>query len=164
MLYIRPARTKNGILKCASNKRRSCAIERFCLKIGLPDCPLNSDSNSIKGDKGDTAWCLHAALFRPFSGVFQGVPKLGCHVKKWAGSAKREEMSLRPLREWKMKCFRGLVRLSAPILLLSPFTGLSGKPTFSRNASIAHQCLFWLRTAFCMRNLPFFVRAVHKYN
>jgi hypothetical protein len=64
-----------------------------------------------------------------------------------------------PLREWKMKCFPGLIGLSTPILLLSLFTGLSGKPIFSQNASIAQQRLFWLGTAFCMRNLPFFVRA-----
>jgi hypothetical protein len=43
--------------------------------------------------------------------------------------------------------------------LLSLFTGLSGEPIFSQNASIAHQRLLWLGTAFCMRNLPFFVRA-----
>jgi hypothetical protein len=70
--------------------------------------------------------------------------------KKWAKV---------PLREWKMKCIPGLLGLSTPILLLSLFTGLSGKPLFSQNASIAHQRLFWLGTAFCMRNLPFFVRA-----
>ncbi len=52
---------------------------------------------------------------------------------------------------------RGLIGLSTPILLLSPFTGLSGKPSFRQNASIAHQRLFWL--GLCMRNLPFFVRA-----
>jgi hypothetical protein len=39
--------------------------------------------------------------------------------------------------------------------LLSLFTGLSGKPIFSQNASIPQQRLFWLGTAFCITNLSF---------
>ncbi len=125
----------------------------------MPDCPLNSDNNII----GVLRMILRGASTPPFSTlvvVYLGTfPNWAAMLKPEPARQKGRKWAQAPLREWKMKCIPGLVGLSTPILLLSLFTGLSGKPIFSQNASIAHQRLFWLGTACCMRNLSFFVRA-----
>ncbi len=140
-------------------KRRCCAIERFCLKIGLRDCPLNSDTNSI----GVLMVILRGASTPPFSTLFalyfRAFPNWAAMLKTEPARQKRRKWAQVPLREWQMKCPPGLVELTTPILLLSLCTGLSGEPIFSQKASIAPQRRFWLGTAFCMRNLSFFVRA-----
>ncbi len=95
----------------------------------------------------------------PFAVYSTAFPNWAAMLKTEPARQKGRKWATLALREWKMKCFPGFIGLSTPILLLSLFTGLSRTPIFSQNASIAQQRLFWLGTAFCMRNLSFFVRA-----
>ncbi len=134
-------------------KRRWCAIERFCLKIGLPDCLLNSDKNSI----GLLRVVLRGASPPPFSALFwcnfRAFP-IWAAMLKLSRAAKREELAKGENGKWSVsEAFSGLVPLYC---CCRHSTGLSGKPIFSQNASIAYQRLF---LACRMRNLSFFVRA-----
>jgi hypothetical protein len=91
---------------------------------------------------------LRGAGTPPFSALwavyFRAFPNWAAMLKLSRARPNGRKWATVPLREWKMKRFPGLVGLSTPILLLSLFTGLSGKPIFSQNASIAQQRLFWL--------------------
>ncbi len=78
-------------------KSRCCAIELFCLKIGLPDFPLNSDNNSIGVLRG----ILRGASTLPFSAhvsvYFRAFPHWAAMFKIGARSARREDMGPRGL-------------------------------------------------------------------
>ncbi len=67
---------------------------------------------------------------------------------KWCGF-------LELLRGLHLEALRRHLELSTPILLLSLFSGLSGKPIFTQNRSIPQQRLFFE----AHRDMPFFVRA-----
>ncbi len=123
-------------------KRRCWGIERFCLKIGLPDIPVISDNNNI----GVLRVILRGASTMPFSALFvvyvRAFPNWAAMLKTEPARQKGRKWANMRLREWKMRCFPGLI-------------GLSGKPIFSQHALIPQQRLFCLGTAFCMGILSF---------
>ncbi len=102
-------------MACSSvlqNKRRCCAIARFCLKIGLPGCPLNSDNKSI----GVLRVRLRGTSTPPFSALFvvysRAFPNWAAMLKSEPARQQGRKWAEVPLRERKMKCFRDLIELS----------------------------------------------------
>ncbi len=147
---LRPARTKKG----RGKKRRCSAIEAFCLKIGLPDGPVNSDNNRIgvlRPTRPGKHFIFHSrkatfAHFLPFC-------RAGSVFNMAAQFRNALEYTAKSVEKGGVEAPRSLT-LITPILLLSPRCDASGKPIFRRNHSIAHQRFFFE----ARWNMPFFVR------
>jgi hypothetical protein len=125
-----------------SQKRRCCAIEAFWLKIALPDSPVNSDNNSIgvlSPIKPGKHFSLHSrkGTWAHFLAFCRAGPVLNMAAQ--FGNALK--YTAKSVEKGGVEAPRSLT-LSTPILLLSLFSGQSGKPIFTQNRSIAQQRLF----------------------
>jgi hypothetical protein len=107
--------------------------------MGLPDCPLNGDNDSI-GVLSSISPGKHL-IFHSRKGTLAHVLPF-CRAGSVFNMAAQFENPLEYTAQSVGKV--GVeapcsITLSTPILLLSLFIGQSGTPIFSQNASIAHQ-------------------------
>jgi hypothetical protein len=134
---VRPGRKKATFPCNAEAKEALMGFEAFCLEIGLTDCPLNGDNNSIgvlSPKRPGNLFIFHSrkSTFCRAGSAFNMAAQFGNDLKY---TAKRAEKG-------GVEAPRSIT-LSTPILLLSPDLRASGKPIFSQNASIAQQGPFF---------------------